>query len=231
MIIFSRFFAFIRRLKSAPQLTIDNLQFTIIKMLSKACYNVARRAKFGSYVFLLIFSSSIFAANFSSKATYEVCFTPDENCTSLVVNAINHAQHQILIQAYTFTSKPIYKALFFAKRRDIDVSALFDKSALPTINDNFSIADYFAGHGINTKIDYEPNIAHNKVMIIDNQTVITGSFNFTHAAQNDNTENLLIINDPTLAAKYLANWQQREKKSISISEAKQKLGAENVNNS
>jgi phosphatidylserine/phosphatidylglycerophosphate/cardiolipin synthase-like enzyme len=178
----------------------------------------------------LLFATQIFAANFSPSSTYEVCFTPEENCTALVADAINHAQHQILLQAYTFTSKPIYKALFFAKRRDIDVAALFDKSAIS--NDNhFSIADYFVGHGITTKIDYEPNIAHNKIIIIDDKIVITGSFNFTHAAQNDNTENLLIITDPSFAAKYLTNWKQREKKSISIEKAKQKLGEANADKS
>jgi phosphatidylserine/phosphatidylglycerophosphate/cardiolipin synthase-like enzyme len=50
-------------------------------------------------------------------------------------------------------------------------------------------------------------IAHNKIMVIDGKTVLTGSFNFTKAAEDDNAENLLVIQDPALAAKYAANWQ------------------------
>jgi phosphatidylserine/phosphatidylglycerophosphate/cardiolipin synthase-like enzyme len=58
-----------------------------------------------------------------------------------------------------------------------------------------------------TKIDAEHAISHNKVMIIDGEIVITGSFNFTKAAQEKNAENLLIIRDPTLAVQYTQNWQ------------------------
>jgi phosphatidylserine/phosphatidylglycerophosphate/cardiolipin synthase-like enzyme len=50
-------------------------------------------------------------------------------------------------------------------------------------------------------------IAHNKIMVIDGQTVITGSFNFTKAAEENNAENLLVIRSPELAATYAANWQ------------------------
>ena len=46
-------------------------------------------------------------------------------------------------------------------------------------------------------------------MVIDGEKVITGSFNFTAAAQNRNAENLLVIDDPALAAKYTANWEHR----------------------
>jgi phosphatidylserine/phosphatidylglycerophosphate/cardiolipin synthase-like enzyme len=48
-----------------------------------------------------------------------------------------------------------------------------------------------------------------KIMIVDEKEVLTGSFNFTKAAQNKNAENLLIINDPTLAHLYLKNWERR----------------------
>jgi phosphatidylserine/phosphatidylglycerophosphate/cardiolipin synthase-like enzyme len=55
-------------------------------------------------------------------------------------------------------------------------------------------------------IDANHAIAHNKVMVIDGETVLTGSFNFTKAAQENNAENLLIIRDPALAAQYTKNW-------------------------
>ena len=61
--------------------------------------------------------------------------------------------------------------------------------------------------GIPVKIDAKHAIAHNKVMVIDDQTVITGSFNFTKAAEEQNAENLLVIYDKVLAAKYVGNWQ------------------------
>jgi len=56
-------------------------------------------------------------------------------------------------------------------------------------------------------IDGVHAIAHNKVMIIDGQTVITGSFNFTTAAERQNAENLLVVRDHALAARYAENWR------------------------
>ncbi len=60
---------------------------------------------------------------------------------------------------------------------------------------------------LSTKIDTKHAIAQNKIMVIDGQTVITGSFNFTTAAEEHNAENLLVIRDKDLAAKYAANWK------------------------
>ena len=63
------------------------------------------------------------------------------------------------------------------------------------------------------KIDSAHAIAHNKVMIIDGETVITGSFNFTKAAEDKNAENLLVIRDKPLAEKYTKNWLDHERHS------------------
>ncbi len=62
--------------------------------------------------------------------------------------------------------------------------------------------------GSATWIDAEHRIAHNKVMVIDGQTVITGSFNFTKSAETGNAENLLVIRSPELAGKYAENWKK-----------------------
>jgi phosphatidylserine/phosphatidylglycerophosphate/cardiolipin synthase-like enzyme len=62
-------------------------------------------------------------------------------------------------------------------------------------------------------IDANHAIAHNKVMVIDGETVLTGSFNFTKAAREKNAENLLIIRDPALAAKYVQNWEAHRQHS------------------
>jgi phosphatidylserine/phosphatidylglycerophosphate/cardiolipin synthase-like enzyme len=60
---------------------------------------------------------------------------------------------------------------------------------------------------------HSPLNLHNKVMVIDGQTVVTGSFNFTKAAENSNAENVLIIHDGSLASKYEKNWQDYEAQS------------------
>jgi phosphatidylserine/phosphatidylglycerophosphate/cardiolipin synthase-like enzyme len=162
------------------------------------------------FVWMITLPHLSFAHTFSPNASYQVCFTPGENCTEEIVTAIKQAEHSILVQAYNFTSLPIERALIGAHRRGVDVKIIFDKSQ----NDpHFKSPRYLRNAGIPILIDSQPAIAHNKVMIIDDQKVITGSFNFTRAAQTKNAENVLIITDPQLAQHYRKNWSFRANSS------------------
>jgi phosphatidylserine/phosphatidylglycerophosphate/cardiolipin synthase-like enzyme len=84
------------------------------------------------------------------------------------------------------------------------VQVILDKSQR---SGKYSSADSLANQGVSTMIDANYAISYNKVMVIDGETMITGSFNFTKAAQENNTENVLIIRDQTLAAQYMRNWE------------------------
>jgi phosphatidylserine/phosphatidylglycerophosphate/cardiolipin synthase-like enzyme len=161
-----------------------------------------------------IFVSSIFSPCITlaqEKAiACEVYFSPNGECTDAIIREINKAQNAILVQAYSFTSAPIAKALLNAHRRGIRVEVILDKSQR---TQKYSSATFLFNAGIPTKIDAQHTIAHNKVMIIDGETVITGSFNFTKAAEKSNAENLLIIHDKELASLYTKNWQEHDKHS------------------
>ena len=67
--------------------------------------------------------------------------------------------------------------------------------------------------GIPLLIDRTHARNHNKVMIIDQQIVITGSFNFAKAAEEKSAENLLVIRDRAVALRYLENWQEHAQHS------------------
>ena len=140
-----------------------------------------------------------------------VYFSPHGGCTEAVVDALNSARTTILVQAYSFTSAPIAQALVAAKKRGVQVLVILDKSQR---SERYSSADFVAHEGIPTWIDEKPAIAHNKVMVIDGHIVVTGSFNFTKAAEEKNTENLLVIDDPELAVKYTGNWKARQGYSV-----------------
>jgi phosphatidylserine/phosphatidylglycerophosphate/cardiolipin synthase-like enzyme len=137
------------------------------------------------------------------NAKAQVCFSPEGRCARAVIHAIQAAKKEILVQAYIFTSAPIAKALVEAHKRGIAVEVVLDKSQR---KDAYSPADFVAHAGIPTYIDEQHAIAHNKIMIIDRETVITGSFNFTKNADEKNAENLLIIPDRELATVYLENY-------------------------
>lgn len=147
------------------------------------------------------------SASYSEAAELRTCFTPGEDCTSLIVQQINNAKSSVLVQAYSFTSEPIIAALSHAKQRGVDVRAILDKS---NEQERYSAATFLVNHGIAVLIDDKPAIAHNKVMVLDGADVITGSFNFTKAAQERNAENVLIIRqEPQLARAYADNWKRR----------------------
>lgn len=124
--------------------------------------------------------------------------------TQAIVEVLSRARETVLVQAYSFTSAPIAKALVEAHQRGVRVEVILDKSQH---GQRYSSADFVAPAGIPTLIDSVHAIAHNKAMVIDSQVVITGSFNFTTAAERQNAENLLIVRDPPLAARYAENWQ------------------------
>jgi phosphatidylserine/phosphatidylglycerophosphate/cardiolipin synthase-like enzyme len=163
---------------------------------------------------VLFISTVSFADKFSADAQYQVCFTPNGACTDLIVSAINQSRKQILVQAYSFTSPSIAKALILAYKRGVEVKIILDKSQFRSRG--FSSAKFFTDYHLPVWEDFQPSIAHNKVMVIDNKTVITGSFNFTKAAQEQNAENVIIITDSELAKKYSANWERRANVSEKI---------------
>ena len=140
----------------------------------------------------------------ASEPKIEVFFSPQGGCTEAVVKALDRASSTVLVQAYSFTSAPIAKALVDAHKRGVKIQVILDKSQK---TEKYSEADFTAHAGIPTFIDARHAIAHNKIIIIDGQEVLTGSFNFTKAAEENNAENLLVIQDAGLAAKYTENWR------------------------
>src|SRR4029077_9722273 len=84
---------------------------------------------------------------------------------------------------------------------------------------HYSAAIYLANAGIPVWVASEAATARNKAMITDGAVVITGSFNFTAAAQNRNAENLLVISDHAVAAQYRDNWRRRQAVSLRFGRA------------
>lgn len=139
-------------------------------------------------------------------AGIEVAFSPRAGATELVVKAISSAKISILVAAYSFTSKPIAQALVAAHRRGVDVQVIVDKSQK---TERYTSATFLANMGVPTRVDSQHKIMHNKFIVLDGQSVETGSFNFTASAEKSNAENALVIwNNPKLAAIYAANWQE-----------------------
>lgn len=147
--------------------------------------------------------------NFNIKnSDVQVCFTPPSGCADVIVNQIENAKESIFVQAYGFSSKPIVDSIINAHLRGVKVNVILDRSNLIQ---RYSKLKDLKGAGIETSIDKVPGIAHNKVMIIDEHIVITGSFNFTDGADKRNSENVIIIDNKELSSYFLKNWYSRKK--------------------
>ncbi|HVS36384.1 MAG TPA: phospholipase D family protein [Gemmataceae bacterium] len=117
-------------------------------------------------------------------------FSPKGGCTDRIVRELAAARHEILVLAYSFTSNAISKALVEAKTRGVHVEIVLDHS---NETEDHTDLPFLLEQGLAPLIDPAHAIAHNKVMIIDHRTLITGSFNFTRQAEIENAENLLIL--------------------------------------
>ena len=109
------------------------------------------------------------------NAPAQVFFSPRGGCTEAVVERLRAARKTVLVQAYSFTSAPIAGALKEARDRGVEVRVILDKSQR---TEHYSSATFLLHAGVPTWIDRSHAIAHNKVMVIDGEVVITGSFNF-----------------------------------------------------
>jgi len=149
---------------------------------------------------------------FAASGTIELAFTPGDRIDRLVITAIDDAQQEVLVLAYSFTDRSIARALVRAQQRGVRVRVVADREQARALPQNV-LADLVAG-GVEVRVDGNFAAAHNKVIVIDadspHATTITGSYNYTLAAQRNNAENVIVLRDnPQVARAYRDNWARR----------------------
>ncbi len=151
-------------------------------------------------------------APFAAAGTLQYAFTADDHADEMIIAAIDAAQRQVLVQAYSLTHRRIADALIRAKNRGLEVAVIADEEqsrASPAMIRELARA------GVPLLFDAQHAAAHNKVIVIDTGgtdcAVVTGSFNFTYAAQHRNAENALILRgNPPLCEAYFNNWRRHQ---------------------
>jgi phosphatidylserine/phosphatidylglycerophosphate/cardiolipin synthase-like enzyme len=151
------------------------------------------------------------AAVLPAQGSVEVLFTPWDDAERALLGVIGEARHTIHVQAYTLSSRNIGRALEAAKQRGVAVEILADREQAE--RNEYSQLQTLSDSGIPVWYEVRYAAAHNKIMIIDGEEsapiVVTGSYNFSFAAQARNAENLLILRgNAPLARAYLANWRR-----------------------
>jgi phosphatidylserine/phosphatidylglycerophosphate/cardiolipin synthase-like enzyme len=147
----------------------------------------------------------VHVASGASQDNMYVFFSPGGKPTDAIVDQINQARSTLHIQAYQFTSAPIAEAVVNAQKRGVQILVVLDPSQE---GERYHVAQFLYNAGIPVYIDHKHAISHNKIMLIDGRAILTGSFNFTKAAEHSNAENLVILVDkPSLYAGYEKNFQ------------------------
>jgi phosphatidylserine/phosphatidylglycerophosphate/cardiolipin synthase-like enzyme len=119
-------------------------------------------------------------------------FSPKGGSTAAVVDEIASARQTVELQSRTLTSPRIADALAAAKRRGVHVTVLLDAAQTSEHRDQ---ARYLVGERIPVLLDARHGLADNRVLLIDNHTLLTGSFDFSNTAEEGNASNLLILRD------------------------------------
>jgi len=140
------------------------------------------------------------------KTNIQSRFSPDDGCTAQLLKVIQNARQSISFLAYSFTSDDLANALIERFQQGLKIEGVMERSQVES--NRGSDYDRFRSAGLNVRLDANPNQMHDKVMIIDSQIVVTGSFNFTYSAEKYNDENLLVIDNPLLAGLYLAEFER-----------------------
>lgn len=139
-------------------------------------------------------------------------FSPGGTALRLVLDSIQGARHEVLVAAYSLTSRPVAGALRAAKERGVTVAVVADRKA----NDNrYTAVNFLANNGVPVRINDRYEAMHNKFLVIDRRILVTGSFNYSASADSRNAENVVKISGvPDVASAYVNEfsrlWQESQ---------------------
>jgi phosphatidylserine/phosphatidylglycerophosphate/cardiolipin synthase-like enzyme len=138
-------------------------------------------------------------------APVEVYFSPEDGIAKYVLQRLAVAKRSIHFMTFSYTADDISDAMIAKVKTGLLVRGVFESQ-----NAGGSGADFsrLKQGGVDVLEDGNCYILHHKVIVIDERTVITGSYNFTNSAEKDNDENLVIVDDPALARAYLEEFQR-----------------------
>jgi phosphatidylserine/phosphatidylglycerophosphate/cardiolipin synthase-like enzyme len=141
----------------------------------------------------------------SDSVVSGVYFSPKGGCASQVIFWIDKANSSIHILIYSFTLDNIADALIRARNRNIEVRVVFEQE---NVGQSGSEYQRLNDAGIDVRSDANSGYMHDKIMIVDGKVVLTGSFNWSSHAENENNENLIVITSAHVADTYESEFQK-----------------------
>ena len=148
-------------------------------------------------------ANSAFVGRPSSKS--EAFFSPGETCRKVIIRQINSAVKQIKICVFTISDDTVSDAIVLAHRKKVDIKIVTDNDKL---FDEGSDVARLAAEGIDIKVDQTSNHMHHKFMVVDESSLITGSYNWTRSAARFNHENIILTKESALAKSFLKEFDR-----------------------
>jgi phosphatidylserine/phosphatidylglycerophosphate/cardiolipin synthase-like enzyme len=144
----------------------------------------------------------------------DVYFSPDDHVQTGILDLINNAQKSIYFMAFSFTTDEIGAAIRARAQNGVTVSGVMETDQVKSnVGTEF---DPFMQAGLDVLRDGNEGLMHHKVMIIDGNTVIFGSYNFTNSAEAKNDENLVVVNNADIAAQFMREFQRVYKQAKTV---------------
>ncbi len=134
-----------------------------------------------------------------------VCFSKPERCDSLIAELLGLAKHYAYVAVYSFTSELLADVLIELKNRGVDIKVVIEEQQANIMGSEY---ERLKSAGVDVKIDGNPYLMHHKFVVIDDQFVITGSYNWSAAAENRNDENVVVINGEEVARLFKAEFER-----------------------
>ncbi len=147
----------------------------------------------------------------TTSSSITIYFSPQDKALPIILDHIEQARSTIVFMAFSLTSAPVTDALINAVERHVRVSGVVEKR---NARGTGSVFAQLYEHGVDILEDGNCYNMHHKVMIIDDEIVITGSYNFTDNAENTNDENLAIIHDATIARFFLEEYARIRQQAL-----------------
>ncbi|MBN1886918.1 MAG: hypothetical protein JW850_02975 [Thermoflexales bacterium] len=136
----------------------------------------------------------------------QVLFAPEDKVMNYLIPLVKSAEKNIRVMAFSFTHDKLGEAVLGRSKAGVDVAVIFETSGSKT---RYSELTRLYCARVPVRQDGNPGTFHHKVIVIDEEIVVTGSLNFSESADTSNDENVVVITNRTIAALYLQEFERR----------------------
>ncbi len=134
-------------------------------------------------------------------------FAPETELAPIIGDLVSQANDEILFMAFSFTNDIIGEPMIERAEAGVTVRGVFETTGSDTEYSYYGDFKEVGLPNIDVRQDGNPRIMHHKVIILDRETVIFGSFNFTANANDSNDEAIVIVHDPTFTNYFVEEFE------------------------